>query len=136
MPLRPSTRALVALLVVQLFIFVISLPGFGVETRSTSQYSAWAGPVFLGLTLLVFAFGVAGLVMCWRRTRTAAYLATAMGVFAAVTVLFDYSGVGGAKPPTGPFILGIVALIVSALLFISAWRVLRDRSTSPAPTPS
>lgn len=93
-------------------------------------------PAFLVLTRLVFAVGVAGLAMCWRRTRTAAYLATALGVVAAVTVLLDDSGVGGSNPPAGAFILGIVALIVSALLFVSAWRVFRESSSAPVPTPS
>ncbi|HEV2317715.1 MAG TPA: hypothetical protein VGV89_09110 [Thermoplasmata archaeon] len=106
-------RTLAILVVLQMVIFLISLPGFGIETRTTGQYAPWAGPIFLVLTILVFAFGIAALAVMRSRTRTFVRLASAQAVVAVATNLFDFSHVGGPAPPIGPFVLGVIALFVA-----------------------
>ena len=116
-----------ALLALLLVIFLISLPGFGIETRTTSQYSAWAGPVFLVLTILVFALGVSAFVTSRRRARASASLAIGAGLAAIATNLLDFSHVGGPAPPTGPLVLGILATLVAVVLIVGGSTILRSQ---------
>ena len=134
--MRPRERILLALVGVQLVIFVLSLPGLGIETRSASQYAAWAAPIFLGLTALVFALGVAAIAVARRRMPVAARLAVAQAGAALVTNVLDISHVGGPPPPTGPLILAIVSIAVAVGEIVYAGQVLKYRpapaSTEPA----
>jgi hypothetical protein len=104
---------LVGLVVVELIIFLVSLPGFGIETRTSNQYAPWAGPIFLGLTLLVFVLGIVALVFARRGGPRFVRLAAAQAVVVIATNLFDFSGAGGPHPPLGPLVLGVAALIVA-----------------------
>ncbi len=133
-PVSSANRVLVGLLAIQLIVFLVSLPGFGIETRKFTQFAAWAGPIFLVLTLVVFTFGASGIALTWRRPRTAAYLAVGMGVSALAAILLDLSKVGGPAPPTGPLILAIVGIVIAIFQFGFAGAALRVRispSTSP-----
>jgi hypothetical protein len=130
-------RFLGILVAVQLVIFLVSLPGFGIETRTTSQYAFWAGPVFLVLTLLVFALGVASLGLIRSRRCLSAELGLGQGVVAIVTNLFDFSHIGGPAPPTGPFVLGSIAVVVAlaelalAILFLRSPEACEDPAALP-----
>lgn len=124
-------RVLAGLVAAQIIIFLISLPGFGIETRTASQYAAWAGPIFLGLTVLVFAIGAASLLGMRGSGRWFGPLAGGQGVAAIVTNVLDFSGVGGPRPPTGPLVLGVVAILVALSEIVLAFGKL---STVPAET--
>src|SRR5215472_15029883 len=100
----PVTRPLIpnpigplgALVLVQVIIFILSLPGFGIETRKPSDYAAWAGPIFLILTVLVLALGVLAILLLLRDRATGARkLALGQAVAALATNLLDISHVGG-----------------------------------------
>jgi hypothetical protein len=111
-------------------LFLISLPGFGIETRKTSDYSAWAGPVFLLLTILVFVLGIVAAVFPRRTSGTFKSAVVGQGAVAIIINLLDFSGLGGPRPPVGPLVLGVAALIV-ALLEIALGLSIRG-STSEA----
>jgi peptidoglycan/LPS O-acetylase OafA/YrhL len=128
----PRSQLIAALLLAQLIVFVISLPGFGVETRSFTQYASWAGPVFLVLTLLVFGLGILGLLFLRRREGRGAWAAIGMALSAAAAVLLDLSHVGGPPPPPGPLVLSAVALVLSALLLFAGGRVVMAARAAPA----
>jgi hypothetical protein len=128
-----ARKALLAFTIVQLLIFVVSLPGVGIETRKFTQYAAWAGPVFLVLTVLVFALGLASIATVRRPTKTTANAGAAMAIVAAITNLLDFSHLGGPPPPPGPFYLGIVALVVAILQLLSAARVIGQTGAGPPP---
>ncbi|HKV89952.1 MAG TPA: hypothetical protein VJQ43_02010 [Thermoplasmata archaeon] len=124
------THVWVALLGLELILFLVSLPGFGIETRSFTSYAAWAGPIFLVLTLLVFGLGLAGIAVVWRNPRRSAQLGAGMAVAAVVTVLFDLSHVAGPPDPPGPLVLSVFVIIVSAgVLFLS---ITRPTAQAPA----
>gem|GEM_PF-2762208 len=106
---------LLALVAVQLLIFVLSLPGLGIETRTPGQYAAWAGPIFLVLTLLVFLLGIGALASSRSRPTWVPGLSAGQGVMALLTNLLDISQIGGPAPPTGPLILGVVSIVVALL---------------------
>lgn len=120
----------VALAVVLMVIFVLSLPGLGLETRKTTDYAAWAGPIFLVLTLLVFAFGVATFVLRKRSVRSLRSVAGSQAVVAILLNLLDFSGVGGPRPPLGPLVLGVSAVAV-AVLELGVMFSLRSQESSP-----
>ncbi|HEV2231629.1 MAG TPA: hypothetical protein VGV64_04315 [Thermoplasmata archaeon] len=130
---RGRGRALALGLLIELVVFVVSLPGFGIETRSFTQYASWAGPIFLGLTLVIFASGLAGIGWSGRRPRAAAYLAIVMGVASIATTVFDDSHLGGPPPPMGPYLLGFVSIAVAIGLFALAGLLLRALSRPPTP---
>jgi hypothetical protein len=121
------------LLAILIVLFVVSLPGFGIETRRFTQYAAWAGPVFLVLTILVFAGAAGGLATGRSRPRLSASLATLAAASAIVATLLDFSLVGGPPAPPGPFVLGIVTLAVSVLILVVAGWVLRAASAESTP---
>ena len=106
-------RLLLALVVIQLVIFIVSLPGFGIETRTPAQYAAWAGPLFLLFTLLIFVLGLAALGLSRSRPAWTRNLAVGQGVVALAINFLDISHVGGPAPPTGPLILGIASIVVA-----------------------
>lgn len=119
----------------QMFVFLASLPGFGIETRTTSQYAAWAGPIFLVLTILVFVLGVAMLAYYRSKPWTSARLGLGQAVAAIATNLLDFSHVGGPAPPLGPFVLGVIALILAVGAIACVVRVPRTNRvmvTSPS----
>jgi hypothetical protein len=123
MPRMSRPTMLAASVVVLLGLYLISLPGFGIETRPYTSYAAWAAPVFLGLTLVIFAGGIAALALLRSRSWTATHASDAAGVAAIVAVLLDTSHVGGLPPPTGPLLLGIVVAVVGALILFNGNRV-------------
>jgi hypothetical protein len=127
------TRGLALLLALQIVLFFLSLPGLGIETRTTSQYAAWAGPIFLGLTLLVFVTGVVGILLVRRRPRWGGMFGLAMGVTAVAIVLFDLSAVAGPPDPPGPLVLSAVVLAVCVGIFYQASRILRSDAAASAP---
>ena len=117
-------RPLVLLLIVEAILFIVSLPGLGLETRKFTQYATWAAPIFLGLTIVIFA-GVVGAAATARRpSRTTASLAVLVGVATIAITLFDLSAIAGPPDPPGPFGLSVVVLIVSALVLFLAYREL------------
>lgn len=97
----------------QLVIFIVSLPGFGIETRKPSDYSVWAGPIFLLLTILVIVLGLGFFAVARRRPRSARRLAVGQAFAAIATNVLDISHVGGPAPPNGPLVLGILSIIVA-----------------------
>jgi hypothetical protein len=119
------------LLIVQLLVFLVALPGFGIETRSFTQYAAWAGPIFLALTVVLFAAGIAGLVTLRRPSNASPISALTVAVAALLTVLLDDSHVAGPPPPAGPLVLSVIAIVVSALLIVFAYQ-----SMGAAPGPA
>jgi hypothetical protein len=137
------------LIVVLLLLFLVSFPGFGIETRSYSSYAAWAGPIFLVLSLLIFASGIAALLLRWRGSANAPYLGMVMAGAAIATILLDVSHVGGLPPPTGPLLLSALGLVIAAaLLWVSysayCWQYCEegkdgactDEATSPSAPPA
>lgn len=116
----------------QLSIFVLSLPGFGIETRKPSDYSAWAGPLFLALTILVFLLGAGAIVALRNRMGLARMLGVGQAVSALLTNFLDLSHIGGAAPPGGPLALGVVSILVAFLTLYAAWCLL---CPPPEPTP-
>jgi hypothetical protein len=114
-----------------MLIFLISLPGFGIETRKPSDYQPWAGPVFLILTLLVFAFGVAALVAARSSASWLVRLGVAQGAAALLTNVLDISHVGGPPPPTGPLVLGAISIAVAILEFAFAAATARAPPSAP-----
>jgi hypothetical protein len=117
---------LAASVVVLLGLYLVSLPGFGIETRPYTSYAAWAAPVFLALTLVIFAGGIAAIALLRSRPWTATHASDAAGVAAIVAVILDTSHVGGVPPPTGPLLLGIVVAVVGALILFNGYRVRDD----------
>ena len=115
---RSGGGLLLICVVLLLLLFFVSLPGFGVETRPVSAYDAWAGPLFLLLTLLVFIGGILFLVFRSSRPGAALSAAQVQSVAAIVIVVVDTSAIGGPGPPLGPLSLGIVALLVAVLALI------------------
>jgi NADH:ubiquinone oxidoreductase subunit K len=132
---RPIEKGLLVAVGAQIVIFVISLPGFGIENRKASQYAAWAGPIFLLLTLLVFAFGIAALALAGRRPATAVWLALIQAAVAVITNLFDFSHVGGPAPPPGPFVLGLLSILVALVEIVLGLAWLRGRGSTGAAVP-
>ena len=130
------SSVLAGLLGAQIVLFVLSLPGFGVETRKFSQYANWAGPVFLGLTLGIFLTGIAGLLLVRRNLRGAARSGIVMAVAAIAIVLFDLSSVAGPPDPPGPLALSAVVLGVSVAILYVGVRALRTAAAPPDPAPS
>ncbi|HZY69495.1 MAG TPA: hypothetical protein VFF67_00760 [Thermoplasmata archaeon] len=126
-----TLRTLLVLILVQMVVFLVSLPGFGIETRTVSQYSAWAGPVFLLLTVLVFVLGIAAFVLSRSRATAAARFGFGQGVVAIVTNLLDFSHVGGPAPPAGPLVLGVIAIVVALGELLLALRVPRGAPYHP-----
>lgn len=104
----------------QIFVFLISLPGLGIETRKPSDYAAWAGPIFLVLTLLVFAFGIAALVFVRSRVGLSFSLGGGQAILAVTTNLLDISHVGGPPPPPGPLLLAGVSIVLATVTLVSA----------------
>jgi hypothetical protein len=131
--LTSARKALLAFSVLQLVIFVVSLPGVGIETRKFTQYASWAGPLFLVLTVLVFALGLGTIATVRRPTKTAANAGAAMAIFAAVTNILDFSHLGGPPPSPGPLYLGIASLVVAILQLLSAARVIGQTGAGPPP---
>ena len=123
--MRPSVRPLIVLVVVQPAIFVVSLPGFGLETRKPTDYAAWAGPIFLLLTILVFLTGAAAVILAGSRGGASIRLGALQGVIAIGINLLDFSHVGGPPPPTGPLLLGVIAIAVGVLELLFADRARR-----------
>ena len=110
------------LAIVVLLLFVVSLPGLGIETRPFTSYAPWAGPVFLVLTIIIFATGIAVPLLHARRPRLSLQLSFVLGAAAIATVAFDTSHIGGLPPPLAPLVLGLIAAVVAAgLLFTAAW---------------
>lgn len=130
---RANRWTFIGVVLVQIMIFIVSLPGFGVETRKASDYSAWAGPIFLLLTVLVFALGVAAIVALRSRGHLARELGAGQAVSALATNLLDISHVGGPPPPSGPLLLGILSILVAlvTLVVVSVRRRQRDHATTP-----
>jgi hypothetical protein len=128
-----ARKALFLLTGLQLLVFVVSLPGFGIETRSFTQYARWAGPVFLALTVLVFALGILSLATVRRPTKTTANAAAAMAILAAVTNLLDFSHLGGPAPPPAPFALGIASLVLAIGQLLASARVIGQTGAGPPP---
>jgi hypothetical protein len=124
---RASRRAFIGVVLVQIAIFVLSLPGFGVETRKASDYSVWAGPIFLLLTVLVFALGIAAIVALRSRLHLARELGAGQAVAALATNLLDISHAGGPPPPTGPLVLGILSILVALVTLAVVAVLLRPR---------
>lgn len=122
----------VALAAVLMAIFLVSLPGFGIETRKTTDYSAWAGPVFLILTLLVFALGVAAIMARKRATGTLQATAGSQAAVAVLLNLLDFSGVGGPRPPPGPLVLGVSAIVIAILELAAVLSIPPTDSPPPA----
>ena len=110
------------LVAVLLALFLVSLPGFGIETRSFMAYAAWAGPIFLILTLVVFVGGVIALVFLRSNLRRACDGARASGAAAILATLLDYSGIGGPAPPRGPLVLGLIVLLVGLAVVVVSYR--------------
>ena len=133
MSMRSSPRPLQVLVVVQLVIFLVSLPGLGLETRAPSQYAAWAGPVFLGLTFLVFALGVSSLGLGGSRPARAVQLGAAQAVAAIATNVLDFSHVGGPPPPTGPLVLGVISIVIALAQLASSRMLPRGPPPTGAP---
>ncbi|MCI4352557.1 MAG: hypothetical protein L3K14_04135 [Thermoplasmata archaeon] len=125
-------RPLVALLLVEAVLFVVSLPGFGIETRKFTDYAMWAGPVFLGLTILIFAGVLAAVATARRMSDWTARLALIVAAAAVAIVLFDLSAVAGPPDPPGPLALSAVVLVVSALILYCAWRDMQSAPETPA----
>lgn len=123
--MRPAVRPLIVLVLVQLAIFVVSLPGLGLETRKPTDYAAWAGPIFLLLTILVFLTGVAAVALAGSRVGASIRLGALQGAIAIGINLLDFSHVGGPPPPTGPLILGVLAVVVAVLELLFADRARR-----------
>jgi peptidoglycan/LPS O-acetylase OafA/YrhL len=119
-------RSLIGGLALQLILFVLSLPGLGIETRTTGDYAAWAGPIFLVLTLLIFVLGIVGILLAIRGRRSSALAASGMAWAAVAIVLFDLSAIGGPPDPPGPLALSAVVLVVCGLLFYLSARILRE----------
>lgn len=117
-------------IVAQLAIFLISLPGLGVETRKPSDYAAWAGPMFLILTILVFVLGLAAFALWRRRPWGARNLAMGQAAAAVATNLLDISHVGGPAPPMGPLVLGLLSIVVAVVAIYEASRC----PVEPAPS--
>jgi hypothetical protein len=143
-PMSPSAGLAVSV-VALLALFLVSLPGLGIETRSFTSYASWAAPIFLGFTLVIFAGGIAALGLLRSRPWTATHASDAAGIAAIVTVALDTSHVGGLPPPTGPLILGIVVAIVGAFVLYGGYRLRaeacdgescdgEDAPQSPTPT--
>lgn len=132
--LSSNERTLLVLVVVEIALFVVSLPGFGVETRSFTQYAAWAGPEFLLLTLLIFIPGVIAVVYLFRKPARAGSAAILSAIAALATVALDTSHVGGPPPPPGPFWLGVVAALIAVAIIVCGWRVLRRSEPTIRPT--
>ncbi|MCI4348878.1 MAG: hypothetical protein L3J93_01485 [Thermoplasmata archaeon] len=109
-------KAYPILVVVLAILFLVSFPGFGIETRSYASYAAWAGPIFLILSLLIFASGIVGLLLHWRGSTKAPYFGMVMAGAAIATILLDISHVGGLPPPTGPLILSGIGLVLAVVL--------------------
>jgi hypothetical protein len=128
--MRGSLRLLAILILVQLLIFVVSLPGLGVETRTPSQYAPWAGPIFLLLTILVFALGIAALLMLRYGAARTSQLALGQAIVAIATNAFDFSHVGGPAPPIGPTVLGLIAIVIAVLEIVFAGRLLMGEPAS------
>ena len=124
--MRRAAFVLTLLLLIELVVFIVSLPGFGIETRSLSAYAPWSGPIFLLLTILIFLSGLAGIGLASRRPRASAKFGWAMGLAAILTVVLDDSRVAGPAPPPGPYALGFVAILVALAIFAAALRVGRD----------
>jgi len=129
--MAPSSRerALIGALFVLVVLFIVSLPGLGVETRTTAQYAAWAGPIFLVLTILVFALSLAGIGLARYGRRSVAATAGGAATAAVAIVLFDLSAIGGPPDPPGPLALSVVVLVVCALIYYLA---LRSQPIAPA----
>jgi hypothetical protein len=106
-------KALLGLVATQVVIFVVSLPGFGVETRKPTAYAAWAGPIFLVLTVLIFVLGVAAFLFSRGEGPRLARTVLLQAAVAFVINAFDFSGVGGPRPPPGPLALGLLAIVVA-----------------------
>lgn len=125
----------IAVVLVQIAIFVVSLPGFGVETRKPSDYSVWAGPLFLLLTVLVFALGIAALVTLRLRQMLARELGAGQALAAIATNVLDISHVGGPPPPAGPLVLGVLSILVAATTLVVVAAIVRPPvgATSPHP---
>lgn len=130
-----TLRTLLFLVAAQMVVFLVSLPGFGIETRTPGQYAAWAGPLFLALTILVFALGIAALAMARSRATTTTRLALGQGVVAIATNLLDFSHVGGPAPPTGPLVLGLIAIVIAGGELLLGFRVPRTPAPEPSPPP-
>jgi hypothetical protein len=124
---RRIQTILAGMIFVELILFLVSLPGFGIETRSFTQYAAWAGPVFLILTLAIFAGGIASLALLRRNPDRSSTCAMAMAGAAITTVALDTSHVGGPPPPVGPFWLGVVGAVIALAII---WAAIRGRGSS------
>src|ERR1700730_4929556 len=101
--MRGAVGLLVLAAALDLLIFIVALPGFGIETRTVSDYKSWGGPIFLLLTVILFASGVAALVTSPSRPGPSARFALLMAAAGIVTVLLDDSGLAGKLPPAGPY---------------------------------
>lgn len=122
MPPKKLGRPLVVLLVLEALLFVVSLPGLGIETRKFTDYATWAAPIFLGLTIIIFAGVVAAVAMARRPSDWTARLGAVVAGAAIAITLFDLSAIAGPKAPLGPLGLSAVVLVVSAGILYAAWR--------------
>ncbi|MCI4351512.1 MAG: hypothetical protein L3K15_08390 [Thermoplasmata archaeon] len=133
---RSGRGLLIALQALLLILFFLAFPGLGIETRPYSSYAAWAGPVFLLLTLLLFGAGIAAVALVHRRPSVASMAAIVDGVIAVIIVALDTSHVGGLPPPPGPLVLGVVSALVGLALIVAAGRYRAKLSrAAPAPPP-
>lgn len=117
---RSLGTVFVGVVLAQILVFIISLPGLGIETRKPSDYAAWAGPIFLGLTLLVFALGIAALALLRSRVSLGLGLGAGQAIAAVTTNLFDISHVGGPPPPPGPLLLAGLSIVLAIATVVSA----------------
>ncbi|HKS59917.1 MAG TPA: hypothetical protein VJS68_03975 [Thermoplasmata archaeon] len=127
-------RPVVLLLALEAVLFLVSLPGFGIETRSFAQYAAWAGPIFLTLTLVIFGSAIAGIVLAKRPPNWSRRMGILAAGAAVSVTLFDLSAVAGPPDPTGPLILSGVVIVVSAAILLAVGMEMRTPPTdSPSP---
>lgn len=129
---RRFARPLVLLLVVEALLFVASLPGLGIETRKFTQYAMWAAPIFLGLTIVIFAGAVVAVVTARRPSLTTARVSVIVGFAAIAITLFDLSAIAGPPDPPGPLGLSVVVLIVSGAMLLLAYREIRSSRLPPS----
>jgi peptidoglycan/LPS O-acetylase OafA/YrhL len=128
---RRMGRPLVLLLAMQAILFLVSLPGLGLETRKFTDYAPWAGPIFLILTLVIFVGILAAIAVARRPSHGTASLAIVVAIAAVAIVLFDLSAIAGPPDPPGPLGVSAVVLVVSAAMLFLASREMREPPPAP-----